>query len=53
MIFKALYNQYLADQRDGFVSNNRSYFESILKGKSKKYIEKIINRVEKRFLNRV
>ncbi len=50
MTFEIIYNQYLADQRDGFVSNNRSYFESILKGKSKKYIDKIIKRVEKRFI---
>jgi hypothetical protein len=52
MTFEKLYNQYLADQRDGFVSSNRSYFESILKGKSKKYIDKIIKRVEERFINK-
>ncbi len=52
MTFGTLYNQYLADQKDGFVSNNRSYFESVLKGKSEKYINKIIIRVEKRFLNK-
>jgi|GEM_PF-5562773 len=52
MTFEKLYNQYLADQRDGFVSNNKSYFESILKGRSEKYINKIISRVEKKFLNK-
>ena len=50
MNFESIYNQYLADNHDGFVSNNRSYFESILKGKSKRYIDNIIKRVESKFL---
>ena len=50
MNFESIYNQYIADNHDGFVSNNRSYFESILKGKSKKYIDNIIKRVEYKFL---
>ena len=50
MNFESIYNQYLADNHDGFVSNNRAYFESILKGKSKRYIDRIIKKVESKFL---
>ena len=53
MNFDKIYNQYCADQQDGFVSNNRSYFESILKGKSWKEIDEVIKRVEKRFLKHI
>lgn len=49
MNFELTYNQYLADQRDGFVSNSRSYFESILKEESKEMIDKIIKEVKIRF----
>jgi len=35
------YNQYKADQQDGFVSNIDSYVESMLEGESKECIEDV------------
>jgi len=36
------YNQYLADQQDGFVSNINSYVESKLKGHPEEEIKEVL-----------